>query len=161
METPAQPDRSRPWYYEFLPPLIAFAGIILLLFFGGENWLYQLPRFKDAPQVRSLTSTVLQGQVECPLVAHPGTRLKIRGWVRSLMPGIRPSKIVVYLDGQQVGESSSLASASADSEGAAFANWQLDFLLAQAPPGEHTISIQAILEGHEPVLAAEAPLSIQ
>jgi hypothetical protein len=133
----------------------------LLLFLGGENWLYQLPRFKDAPQVRSLNSPLLQGQVECPLVAHAGARLKIRGWVRSLPPNVQPSRMVIYLDGQQVGETAALPAASSDSRRNAFTNWQVDFLLPGAPPGDHTIGVQALLEGHEPVLAAEAPLSIQ
>ena len=69
--------------------------------------------------------------------------------------------MVVYLDGQQVGEASVLLSAPPAVNRNAFATWQLDFFLAGAAPGEHTISVQAILEGHEPVLAAEAPLSVR
>ena len=41
-------DRAHKW-----APWLAFLGLLLLLLFGGENWVYRMPVVWDKPETNS------------------------------------------------------------------------------------------------------------
>jgi len=81
-----------PWHsklrscYVWLLPLLAFAALGLLLVFGGEHWLYQLPSFQTPSADTQLfwgRSDALRGAVELPTVVQSGTPLALAGWLEA------------------------------------------------------------------------------
>lgn len=144
-----------------LPPF-AFLGLLLLVAFGGENWVYSLPVLHENAQTLSISTDPFRGVVRLPQTLRPRAQVEVAGWIQSVPPIHQPQKITVYVDNQLVGETSSLLSSTLGSstDGPAIQSWQLDFPIRDAHPGEHVLKVQAVLAGHDPITVAETSVMV-
>ena len=145
-----------------LPPLLAFFGLALLLFFGGQNWMYLLPSYEPDVQLLLVDANPLHGQVQVPLAARLGAHLKVMGWLGPPAPAFQSQKIAVYLDARHVADTTMVESTLRGADGAttSIRNWQADFFLQDVPLGDHTLTVQSVLQGHNPVVVSQSPLSV-
>jgi hypothetical protein len=133
-----------------------------MLVFGGENWLYTLPSFQGTTQTGAIGGDLLLGRFEVFTTARPGARLKMRGWIESVTPAIQPQKMIAYVDDRPVAETGLLTPASQGPNRVnTAANWELDFILKDTAPGQHVLSLQAVLTGHDPVLVTQTVFDLK
>ena len=145
-----------------LLPALAFLGLLLLAVFGGENWVYSQPFSDQKPQTLTITTDPLRGLLLVPKTVFANQDVEVGGWIQSLSPAIQPQQVMVYLDGRPVGETKALLRlpAGSNADAATILGWKLDFSVRDARPGEHELSVQAVLTGHEPVTVAHTSLSV-
>lgn len=67
--------KSKP-YHLWAPPLLAFAGLALLLALGRNSWVYSLPYGQNNSQVLSIKTSLLRGIAEVPKSFHLGGILR-------------------------------------------------------------------------------------
>lgn len=162
MEAAAQPDGVRPWYSRVLPPLVALAGILLLLFFGGENWVYTLPGFEPDTRMIFVDGNPLHGQIQLPVAAKTGGHVKVTGWFGESAAAFQSQKIVLYVDNRTMAETAMTESTLPGANGGStlVKNWRADFLMTDIAPGDHILTVQSIPQGREPVSVSQSDLSV-
>ncbi len=143
-----------------LPPLLAFFGLALLLVFGGQNWMYLLPSYEPDVQLLLVDANPLHGQVQVPVAARLGAHLKVTGWIGNLAPAFQSQKIAVYVDDRHMADTTMVESTllGANSGATSIKNWQADFFLKDIPLGEHTLTVQSVLDGQNPIVVAQSAL---
>ncbi len=160
METSDQLNGKLHLYKKWLPPLLAFAGLGFLLVFGGENWFYPLPPFQPHNQLFWVSDDLLQGEVFFSKVVQPGARLRVSGWLGSLVPAAHLRKMILYLDDKPVAETSTFVPAPVTSNAGSTVvhSWQLDFFSQNTEVSEHILTVQAVFDGHDPVVVMRTTL---
>ncbi|PYX90552.1 MAG: hypothetical protein DMG67_12635 [Acidobacteria bacterium] len=136
--------RRQPGSYQFwLPPILAFAGLGLLLALGGENWLYPLPVPHPNYEVLPVTGSVLRGEVEFPHNIQSGGDLRVHGLLQSVDPSVQPKQIALYLDNKPVAVTE-IALRSSEGQNAKPWYWHINLLVKGIPPGEHFLLVRAL-----------------
>jgi len=158
----ADSDSGQKRYRFLLPPLLAFFGLALLLVFGHENWVYTLPGYEPDVQMLVVNGNPLHGQIQVPVAAKSGAHLKVTGWFGEPASFFQSQKVVVYIDDRRMAEASMAASTLLGANGGStpIKNWQADFFIKDIPPGEHTLIVQSVPEGHDPVIVSQSVLSV-
>ena len=161
-ETSAHHNSGAKRYRFLLPPLLAFFGLALLLFFAGQNWVYLLPSYQPDVQLLLVDANPLHGQVQVPVSARPGAHLKVTGWIGNLAPAFQSQKIAVYVDARHAADTTMVESTLPGANGGvtSIKNWQADFFLKDVPLGDHTLTVQSVPEGHNPVVVSQSPLAV-
>jgi hypothetical protein len=154
-------NHAKP-YTLWLPPLLAFAGLTLLLVLGRASWVYSLPYGQGNSQVLTIKTSLLRGVAGVPESVHVGTALVATGWLGSVDPSLQPQEITLSLDGKPVAATSAFhpVSISANGQTATIQRWQMDFFVKDMLPGKHNLALQAAIPGHEPVALAQTTISI-
>ena len=159
---PAERPRNAKHYLLWLPPLIAFAGLAILLALGRDSWVYHLPHGENNSQVLSINSSLLQGTAEVPKNVHVGTALIAGGWVRSVDPSLQLADIAIYLDGRPVAETSAFSSASLISNGQSVPvkRWVVSVFVKDIQPGPHSLVLGATMQGRDPVALRQTAILV-
>ncbi|HTD23358.1 MAG TPA: hypothetical protein VK738_11935 [Terriglobales bacterium] len=153
--------RSKP-YHLWAPPLLAFAGLALLLALGRNSWVYSLPYGQNNSQVLSIKTSLLRGTAEVPKSFYLGTTLNAGGWLGSVDPSIQPQNITLYLDGRPVAETSVFypARVSSNGQSVTIKRWEVAFFVKDTPPGEHILGLEAAAQGREPIALAQTSILV-
>jgi len=149
-------------YLLWLPPLLAFAGLTLLVALQRPSWVYSLP-YKTDSQALWIKTGSLRGEADFPKTAHLGARLTVTGWLAGVEPSSQPQNIALYLDNKPIAETSIFhpASMNVNSQRIAIQIWQLDlYYLKEALPGEHIFALQLVSQDHEPITLAQTSILV-
>jgi len=164
-DTSRKHNRTSKQYQIWLPSLLAFAGLAILVAIGGKSWEHSLPYDEMSPtnsQTLLIETELLQGMAQVPKSAQIGAPAMLNGRLLSADPSVQPESITVYLDGKAAGETEVFLSSVASLNGQNFLvrSWQIDFFLKNMRPGNHTLALQAALPGHEPIALTQSTIFI-
>ena len=163
IETAAGHGRNSKLHQLWLAPLLAFAGLAILLFIGSENWLYPLPVFQATYQMIPVTTPPLRGSIELPNTVRLGGHLRVNALLQSLDTSAQPQQVALLLDDKPVAEIGIPEIASQTSNGSSTRprNWQIDFVITNTPSGEHSVALLALVTGHGLIKIAETTIVVQ
>lgn len=164
-DTPREHNRTAKQYQLWLPPLLAFAGLAVLVAMGGKNWEHSLPYDEISPsnsQTLLIETEFLQGMAQVPKRAQIGAPAMLNGRLLSPDPSMQPKSVTVYLDGKAIGETEIFLPSlvSLNGRNLLVRTWQIDFFLKNMQPGDHTLALQAALPGHEPIALTQSTIFI-
>jgi len=153
--TEATAERSRnPARHDLWLAVLAFAGLVFLIFLERENWLYPLPAADPNYEVFPVTEPGLRGAVESPHILQSGGRLKVQGLLQSIDASVSLQKVVLYLDGRPMAVADSTGPAPPPRSAEANAKswyWQINVPLKDTAPGEHSLLVRVLASGHAAV----------
>jgi len=152
-------------YQVWFPPLLAFAGLAILMASHGKNWVYSLP-FGENAQSNSQTlwikTDMVRGVAEVPKAIEIGAPAAASGRLGIVDPSHQPQSLIVYLDEKPVGQTEVFYPVlmGMNSQNLQIESWRVDFFMKNVPPGNYVLALQAVLQGHDPIMLMQTPVSV-